>query len=151
MLTAGAYAPMTRGLSHEPAADLVDVRRRCRCYRICVFDVRQVGTVRLTLAYFPCNIMSRMQLNSDNLLFHFLRWAWVSLIIVIAYIYRKLMGLEAQAQVIATIQDNFVAQRKEDQERHTAERDEMLNKVDRHHELQMRKLEKLESRIKNGK
>jgi len=142
---------MTRGLSHEPAADLVDVRRRCRCYRICVFDVRQVGTVRLTRAYFPCNIMSRMQLNSDNLLLDFLRWAWVSLILVIVHIYRKLMGLETRDEVLATMQANFVAQRKEDQERHTAERDEMLRKVDRHHELQMCKLEKLESRIKNGK
>ncbi len=92
-----------------------------------------------------------MQLDSDNLLLDFLRWAWVSLILVIVHIYRKLMGLEAQAQVIATIQDNFAAQRKEDQQRRTAERKEMLNKVDRHHELQMRKLEKLESRIKNGK
>ena len=92
-----------------------------------------------------------MQLDSDNLLLDFLRWAWVSLILVIVHIYRKLMGLEAQAQVIATIQDNFAAQRKEDQQRRTAEREEMLNKVDRHHELQMRKLEKLESRIKNGK
>jgi len=92
-----------------------------------------------------------MQLDSDNLLLDFLRWAWVSLILVIVHIYRKLMGLEAQAQVIATIQDNFAAQRKEDQQRRTAEREEMLNKVDRHHELQMRKLEKLEYRIKNGK
>ena len=92
-----------------------------------------------------------MQLDSDNLLLDFLRWAWVSLILVIVHIYRKLMGLEAQAQVIATIQDNFAAQRKEDQQRRTAEREEMLNKVDRHHELQMRKLEKLESRIKNGR
>jgi len=92
-----------------------------------------------------------MRIDSDNLLLDFLRWAWVSLIVVIAHIYRKLMGLETRDEVLATMQANFVAQRKEDQERRTAEREEMLNKVDRHHELQMRKLEKLESRIKNGK
>ncbi|KKK81792.1 hypothetical protein LCGC14_2809850, partial [marine sediment metagenome] len=34
-----------------------------------------------------------MRIDSDNLLLDFLRWAWVSLIVVIAHIYRKLMGL----------------------------------------------------------
>lgn len=91
-----------------------------------------------------------MELDSDNLLLDFLRWAWVSLIVVFVHIYRKLMGLETRDEVLATMQENFAAQRKEDQERITAERREMLQKVDRHHELQMNKLEKLEDRIKNG-
>ena len=61
-----------------------------------------------------------MRIDSDNLLLDFLRWAWVSLIIVIVHIYRKLMGLETRDEVLATMQANFVAQRKEDQQRRTA-------------------------------
>ena len=88
--------------------------------------------------------------NSDGLLIDILRWFWVSFILVIAHIYRKLIGLEAKAEVVDVVNRHQEKLRKEDQARHEKSRDEMLDKVDRHHAIVMNKLDALEKRIKNG-
>ena len=88
--------------------------------------------------------------DSDGLLLDILRWAWVSFILVIAHIYRKLTGLEAKAEVVDVVNRHQEQLRKEDQARHEKSRDEMLDKVDRHHAIVMNKLDALEKRIKNG-
>lgn len=91
-------------------------------------------------------------MDSDSLLLRVLEWAWLSLIAVILHIYRKLTGLDTQAQLLDQQAEHHEKLRKEEKDLRNDQRKEILDKIDSHHKTVMTKLDNVEMGIKkNGK
>lgn len=89
-------------------------------------------------------------MDSDNILLRILEWAWIGIVGLIIHIYRKLIGLDTQHQILQESRTVTAEQRREDLTRHDAQRAEMLDAVNRHNDRVMDRLERLEKVIRNG-
>ena len=90
-------------------------------------------------------------MDSDNILIKILEWAWIGLFGMIVHIYRKIVGLDTQHQIINESRTLQAEQRKEDLENHNTQRTEMMDAINRHNDQVMRRLDALERVCRNGK
>ena len=89
-------------------------------------------------------------MDSDNILLKVLEWAWIGIVGVIIHIYRKLIGLDTQHQLLQESRTANASQRKEDLERFDSQRTEMIDVINRHNDQVMHRLDSLEKTVRNG-
>jgi hypothetical protein len=66
------------------------------------------------------------------------------------WLWGRVFGVDARTSLLEQQAEHYRLLRNEDQKRHGKDRDEILTKIDSHHNTMYDKLEKIEIRIKNG-
>ena len=86
-----------------------------------------------------------------------LEYIWVPIVTGMVWLWGRVFGvdartglLELQAEHYKEQREDDKSQREEDQTRHDKQRDEILSKIDAHHNLIMDKLNEVDKRVKNG-
>ena len=89
-------------------------------------------------------------MDPDNILLKILEWAWLGLVALIVHIYRKLIGLDTQQQILQEARTCQARQRQEDQRHHDKQRGETLAAIDRSNDQVSERLTSLEKAVRNG-
>ena len=89
-------------------------------------------------------------MDSDNILFKILEYAWVGIVAVIIHMYRKLVGLDTQHQILQEARTFMAEQRKEDLDRGERQRGEMIETMNSNNNRVLDRLGSLEKAIRNG-
>ena len=79
-----------------------------------------------------------------------LQYIWVPIVTGMVWLWGRVFGVDSRTSLLEQQAEHYRAQRIEDQRRHSKERDEILNKIDAHHQVMYDKLEQVDKRIKNG-
>jgi hypothetical protein len=77
-------------------------------------------------------------------------WLWMPIVGGLITLWVKISGLDTRAQLLERSEIHFIKLRDEDRSRRDQERKEIIEHVERHHQMVMTKLDSLETRIKNG-
>ena len=85
-----------------------------------------------------------------RILFKILEWAWIGIVGMVVHLYRKLIGLDTQHQILQEARTCNAMQRKEDLDRHDSQRTEMMDAINRHNDQVMHRLDSLEKTVRNG-
>ena len=89
-------------------------------------------------------------MDSDNILFKVLEWAWIGVVGMIMHIYRKLTGMETQHRILQEARTAAAEQRREDLDRLDSQRSELMEAINRHNDQVMHRLDSLEKTVRNG-
>jgi len=88
-------------------------------------------------------------MHSDTIRY-ILEYIWIPIVTVLVSLWVKLTGLDTRTQLLEKSEKLHMKQIENDRAVRESQRAEMLAKVDRHHDVVMKKLDSLEQRIKNG-
>ena len=87
---------------------------------------------------------------TQNTIATVLEYIWVPIVTGMIWLWGRVFGVDSRTRLLEQQSEHYRIQRNEDQRRHAKDRDEILGKIDSHHKVMFEKLEKIDTRIKNG-
>ena len=87
----------------------------------------------------------------DNIFFKFVEYIWIPILAMLGHLYLKLFGVDSRATLLENQQSWHEKQRLENKASRDEQRKEILRKIDSHNEAVMKRIDRLEEKIVNGK
>lgn len=91
-----------------------------------------------------------MNPEDGPLLVEVIKYAWTIFPVAIYALWQRVTGVERKAAVLEALHTHDAERRREDRERALADRKEIIDIINRHHQVVMTRLEDIDKRVKNG-
>lgn len=88
-------------------------------------------------------------MDSDTLV-KLLEWAWVGLGGMVAYLWRKVTGMETRTVLLEAQAEHAEKQRIEDRQARNETKRDIIERIDFHHAAVVSRIDRIEKEIKNG-
>jgi len=89
-------------------------------------------------------------MDSDNMFYKIIEWIWIPIFIMILRLWQKISGIDSKQSLAEERYEHYRLQRVEDRTLQSEQRKEIHKRFDKHEEVIMGRLDKLEMLVKTG-